>query len=86
MEQAIYWLVGAVGMPLIQAIKTRFGLADQAAVWLTLAVSLALAVLGLLLSRELSLADFNAETLLAALGQVLAAATLAYKLLRGKAA
>ena len=84
MEQAIYWLTGAVGMPLINRLKEKFGLADQAAMWLTLVVAAVLAVLALLLSQELSLAEFNAESLLAVLGQVLAAATLAYNLLRGK--
>ena len=81
MEQAIYWLVGAVGVPLINWLKAQFGLEGKAAVWLTLAVSAVLAVCGLLLGQELSLADFSPENLLAALGQVLAAATLAYKLL-----
>ena len=84
MEQAIYWLVGAVGMPLINWLKNRFKLAEQAAIWLTLLVSILLAAAALLLSQELSWTDFNGENMLAALGQVLAAATLAYKLLRGK--
>jgi len=81
MEQAIYWLVGAVGVPLISWLKGQFNLGGKAAVWLALAVSAVLAVAALLLSQELTLADFTPENLLAALGQVLAAATLAYKLL-----
>ena len=81
MEQAIYWLVGAVGVPLITWLKGQFNLEGKAAVWLTLAVSALLAAGALLLSQELTLADFTPENLLAALGQVLAAATLAYKLL-----
>lgn len=81
MEQAIYWLVGAVGVPLITWLKGQFNLSGKAAVWLALAVSAVLAVVALFLSQELTLADFTPENLLAALGQVLAAATLAYKLL-----
>jgi hypothetical protein len=81
MEQAIYWLVGAIGVPVINWLKGQFDLSGKAAVWLTLAVSAVLAVAGLLLSQELSWADFTPENLLAVLGQVLAAATLVYKLL-----
>lgn len=84
MEQAIYWLVGAVGSPLIQWLKKQYGLEGKAAVWLTLAVSAVLAVLALLLCGELSAAAFTAENLLAVLGQILSAATLVYKLLGGK--
>jgi hypothetical protein len=81
MEQAIYWLAGAVGVPLITWLKGQFDLSGKAAVWLALAVSALLAVAALFLSQELTLADFTPQNLLAALGQVLAAATLAYKLL-----
>lgn len=81
MEQALYWLVGAIGSPLIQWLKMQFRLEGKAAVWLTLAVSAMLAVGALLLSGELTAAAFTAENLLAVLGQILSAATLAYKLL-----
>ena len=81
MEQALYWLVGAVGSPLIQWIKQRFGLEGKAAVWLTLVVSALLAALALLLCGQLGAADFTPQNLLAALAQILSAATLAYKLL-----
>lgn len=84
MEQALYWLVGAVGSPLIQWLKEHFGLEGKAAVWLTLAVSTLLAVLALLLCGELNAAEFSPENLLAGLGQILSAATLAYKLLGGE--
>ncbi|HKJ26666.1 MAG TPA: hypothetical protein VJ965_03425 [Anaerolineales bacterium] len=84
MEQALYWLAGAIGVPVIDWLKAQFGLSGKAAVWLTLAVSAVLAAAALFLSQELSLADFTPENLLAALGQVLAAATLAYKLLTGQ--
>lgn len=84
MEQAIYWLVGGIGVPLIQWIKTRFGLAGQGAVWLTVGVAIVLAAMALFLSETLALNDFNPENLLAAFGQIVAAATLAYKLLIGE--
>jgi hypothetical protein len=81
MEQALYWLVGAIGSPLIQWLKQQFGLEGKAAVWLTLGVSVVLAASALLLAGELNAAAFSAEKLLAVLGQILSAATLAYKLL-----
>ena len=83
MEQALHWLVGALGVPLINWLKGRFGLSGRAAVWLTLAVSLVLGVASLFLSDQLNWTDFAPENLLAVVGQVLAAATLAYKLLGG---
>jgi hypothetical protein len=84
MEQAIYWLVGAIGMPVINWLKGKFGLAGKAAMWLMLAVSVVLGALALWLEDGLSWTDFTPENLLAVVGQVLAAATLAYNLLRGK--
>ena len=84
MEQAIYWLVGGVGMPLIQWLKEALGLEGKAAVWLTIGVSIALALSALLISKELAWGDFSPERILGAVGQILAGATLAYKLLRGE--
>ena len=81
MDQAVYWLVGALGVPLINWLKEAFGLVGKAAVWLTLAVSVVLGTAALLLSQELFWADFTPENLLGVIGQVLAAATLAYKML-----
>ena len=84
MEQAVHWLVGALGVPLINWLKRAWGLSGRGAMWLTLAVSAALGAASLLLSEELNWADFSPESLLAVIGQVLAAATLAYHLLRGE--
>ncbi|MCB2178541.1 hypothetical protein KQH61_03910 [bacterium] len=84
MEQAIYWLTGALGMPFINWLKKQWHLEGKSAMWLTLAVSVVLGAVALLLEDELSWANFNPENLLAVVGQVLAAATLAYNLLRGK--
>ncbi len=83
MEQALYWLVGGLGVPLIQWIKARTGWSGQQAVWLTVAVSAALGIAALFASHQLALADFTPSNLFAVIGQVLAAATLAYKLLLG---
>ena len=35
MEQAIYWLVGAIGVPLIQWLKKTLKVKGKAAMWLT---------------------------------------------------
>lgn len=79
MEQIIYWLVGGLGVPLVNAVKRAFGLEGKAAVWLMAAVSAALALVAVLFSGDGG--EFGPEQLFAAFGQVLAAATLAYKLL-----
>jgi hypothetical protein len=81
MEQAVYWLVGGIGVPLIQWLKGALGLEGKGALWLTVGVSVLLAVAALFISQELSVNDFSPENLLAVFGQVLAAATLAYKFL-----
>ncbi len=81
MEQLLYWLAGGIGMPLIQALKTALGLEGRAALWLTAAVSAGLGLAALFFTRSLTLADFTPQNVLAAFGQGLAAATLAYKLL-----
>lgn len=81
MEQAIYWLVGGIGVPLIQWLKGAFTLDGDKAMWLTVGVSILLAVVALFVSQEFSVNDFSPENLLVVFGQVLAAATLAYKFL-----
>lgn len=81
MEQALYWLTGALGVPLVNWLKAYFGLQGRAAMWLTTAVAAVLGLAAALLSRQLAPASLQPEGLLAAFGQVLAAATLAYKLL-----
>lgn len=84
MEEALYWLVGVVGVPLVNFLKSRLGWEGVQALWLTVAVSAVLGVGALLLSRELDWIDFvNPQSFFAALGSILAAATLAYKLLVG---
>ena len=81
MEQILYWLAGGLGVPLVNALKAWLGVEGKAAVWLTAAVSAALALLAYLLAQPSGWRDFSPEQLFAAFGQVLAAATLAYKLL-----
>jgi hypothetical protein len=81
MEQIIFWMAGAFGVPLVNALKKAFGFEGKAAVWLTAAVSAALALVAVLFSGTDTAGEFGPEQLFAAFGQVLAAATLAYKLL-----
>ena len=81
MEQVLYWLAGGLGVPLIQWLKGSLGVRGAGAVWLTAAVSVLLALGALFVSRRATLADFSTANLVAVFGQVLAAATLAYKLL-----
>jgi Tfp pilus assembly protein PilN len=81
MEEALYWLVGAVGVPLVQWLKKLAGAQGKSAVWLTVAVAVILSIAALFLGQELALTDFTLANLAAVFGQVLAAATLAYKLL-----
>lgn len=86
MEQILYWLVGALGVPLVNMLKGWLGLQGKAAVWLTVAVAALLGLAACLLSQQVGESSWldsslQPERLLAAFGQVLAAATLAYKLL-----
>lgn len=86
MEQALYWLTGALGVPLVNWLKQRLGWQGRAALWLTTAVAAVLGLAAMLLSGQLGAASapdggLQPEGLLAAFGQVLAAATLAYRLL-----
>jgi len=81
MEQLLYWLAGGLGVPLIQWLKKTFGLSGTLALWVMLGVSILLAVAALFITRQLSLDDFTPANLLAVFGQVVAAATVAYKLL-----
>lgn len=81
MEQTLYWLVGALGVPVVNWLKQRWGAQGRAAMWLTTGVAAVLGVLASLLSQQLTASSLQPQELLAAFGQVLAAATLAYKLL-----
>lgn len=81
MEQILYWLAGGLGVPLVNGLKKFFGLEGKAAMWLTVGVSAALGLAASLLSRQIGATSLEPQHVLAAIGQVLAAATLAYKLL-----
>jgi len=84
MEQILFWLAGGLGVPLVNALKGRFGLEGKAAMWLTAAVAAVLGLAATLLTRQFSLANLTPQQLFAAFGQVLAAATPAYKMLVAK--
>jgi len=81
MEQIIFWMAGAFGVPLVNALKRAFGLQGRSAVWLTAAVAAGLAIAAVLAGQAAQWTEFGPQQLFAAFGQVLAAATLAYKLL-----
>lgn len=84
MEQVLYWLAGGLGVPLVNGLKLWLGMEGKAAVWLTAAVAALLATIAVLITEATHRAEFAPEQLFAAFGQVLAAATLAYKLMAGK--
>lgn len=81
MEQILFWLAGGLGVPLVNTLKAWFGLKGKAAMWLTACVAAALGCAAVLVTKNFSFANLAPEQLFAAFGQVLAAATLAYKLL-----
>ena len=81
MEQIIFWLAGAFGVPLVNALKAFFGAEGKNAVWLTMAVAAVIALVAVVAAEAAQWTQFGPEQLFAAFGQVLAAATLAYKLL-----
>jgi uncharacterized membrane protein len=81
MEQIVFWLTGFLGVPLVNALKPVFAAEGKSAMWLTAAVAGVLAVVAVFASEAANWTQFSPEALFAAFGQVLAAATLAYKLL-----
>jgi hypothetical protein len=81
MEQILYWLAGGLGVPLVNGLKEWLGIEGKTAVWLTAAVAALLATIAVLVTDAAKLAELTPEQLFAAFGQVLAAATLAYKLM-----
>lgn len=84
MEQILYWLAGGLGVPLVNGFKTVFGIQGKAAVWLTAAISAVLAAVAVVISEAANWNELGPEQLFSAFGQVLAAATLVYKLLTAK--
>lgn len=81
MEQVLYWLVGGVGVPVVNWLKQVFMLEGKAAMALTALVSGILAFAALFIHQQMEIGDLTWATLAAVFGQVLASATLAYKLL-----
>ncbi len=81
LEQAIYWIAGGIGVPLIQWLKNKLSVSGKSALWLTVGISVAVAVAALYFSDGVAFVDMNPAGILAVFGQVLAAATLAYKFL-----
>jgi hypothetical protein len=81
MEQILYWLVGGLGVPLVNGLKELFAIEGKGAVWLTAGVAALLAALAVGITGAANWTSFTPEEVFAAFGQVLAAATLAYKLM-----
>lgn len=84
MEDLLYWLVGGLGVPMINWLKRRWGLHGKPAMWLSAGVAAVLALIALVFSQQLKLSQFTPDEMLGVFGQVLAAATLAYELLSSK--
>jgi hypothetical protein len=68
-------------VPIIIVLKGRWGLNGRSALWLSAIVAALLAVIALLITQKFAFVDFSPTEIFAAFGQVLAAATLAHKLL-----
>jgi hypothetical protein len=77
LETLIPWLAGAIGVPVVNWLKTRLGWSGRAAVVLAAAVSVVLAGVALLATGE----AISPAALLDNFGAVMAAATLIYKLI-----
>lgn len=84
MEQILNFLVGVVGVPLVQLLKARFGVEGKTAMWLTAVVSLVLGSVLLLITEQLEMQEMNFENLAVAFSQILSSATLVYKLILTK--
>ena len=84
MEQAIYWLAGGIGVPLIQWLKKTLKIEGKSAMWLTVGVSVLIAIGALVFSDEVEPGDLTPAGVFAVFGQVLAAATIAYKFLKAE--
>lgn len=81
MEILLNWLVGGIGVPLIQWAKGKFAVEGKTAMWLTAVISMTLAFLLLIITDQLEIANLDFESLAIAFGQVLSSATLVYKLI-----
>ena len=81
MEQAVIWIVGAVGVPLVNWLKKALGLEGKKAVTLTIVMAFVLGAVALFINGDFVWAAPTFETVASVFGQVLAAATIAYKYL-----
>jgi len=80
-EQILNWLVGAIGVPLVQLLKVKFGVEGKTAMLLTAVVSMVLGYTLLWITDELAIQEMSFENLALVFGQVLSSATLVYKLI-----
>ena len=81
LETILPFFIGALGVPLITALKNQFALEGKAAVWLAGVVAVLLALASMALAGELNGEAFLIDHLPRTFGVVFAASQLAYKLL-----
>ena len=61
MEDFLYWLVGGLGVPIINLLKGRFDLNGKAAMWLSVSVAAVLACISLVFYPASHLCRFLAN-------------------------
>ncbi len=81
MEYVVTYLVGLIGIPLIQFAKTELKIADRKAMLLSIVVAIGLGVVSLYLNDALQFVAYDWHNIPAAAGQVLAASFFGYKLI-----
>lgn len=77
----VQFVIGMIGMPLVDFLKKKLGLESTAALFFAAAGAAVLGIGALFLSGEIGLVDFTWANLPNAFAAAFAAATLAYKLL-----
>lgn len=83
MNEIIMWLLAGLTFIPVNIAKSLLGTEGKVNVWILSGFSVVVALTGLLVSGEVALADFSLDDLQAlakVVGQVIAGATLVYKL------
>lgn len=76
-------LIGLIGVPITQAFKNYFKLADKAAIILTAVISGLLAILEVFLSGQMSFTEITVKNFPEAFGLIFAVGTIYYHLMKG---
>ena len=74
-------ITGIIGVPIVQALKDKFGLAGNAALGLAVAVSFALGLIVAIVNGQVTGALVDPKQVADAFGVVFATATVLFKLL-----